>query len=130
MDVLVLAKVAAVMLLLDGIWIYLVAGNAFSSVIENIQGSAMKIRPVGAVVAYAAMILLFSQFTTKESSGWDVFLLGFLVYAIYDGTNYALLDKYDLKTAIVDAVWGGCIFWMTSRLVYKSSNGLAALMKM
>jgi uncharacterized membrane protein len=118
MDLLLLAKIAAVMLILDGIWIYLIAGNAFSLVVENIQGSIMKIRPVGAVVAYAAMILLFNQFITKESSGWDAFLLGFLAYSIFDGTNYALFDKYDLKTAIVDATWGGCLFWLTSKIVF------------
>ena len=118
MDLLLLAKIAAVMLILDGMWIYTVAGNAFSSMVENIQGSAMKIRPVGAVVAYAAMILLFNQFITKESSGWDAFLLGFLAYAIYDGTNYALIDKWDLKTAIVDATWGGFLFFLTSRIVF------------
>ena len=118
MDPLLFVKIAAVMLLLDGIWIYLVAGNAFSSMVQNIQGSAMKIRPGGAIVAYAAMILLFNQFITKESSGWDAFLLGFLAYLIFDGTNYALIDKWDLKTAIVDATWGGFLFWLTSKIVF------------
>ena len=118
MDVLLLVKIAAVMLILDGIWIYLVGGNAFSSMVRDIQGSAMKIRPGGAFVAYAAMILLFNQFITKESSGWDAFLLGFLSYAIYDGTNYALIDKWDLQTAIVDATWGGLLFFLTSQIVF------------
>jgi uncharacterized membrane protein len=118
MDPLLLVKIAAVMLILDGIWIYTVAGNAFSSVVENIQGSIMKVRPLGAVVAYASMILLFNQFITKESSGWDAFLLGFFAYAIFDGTNYALFDNYDLKTAVVDAAWGGILFWLTSRIVF------------
>ena len=118
MDLLLLAKIAAVMLILDGIWIYLIAGNAFSSMVENIQGSAMKIRPAGAVVAYAAMILLFNQFITRESSGWDAFLLGFLAYSIFDGTNYAMIDKWDLKTAVTDATWGGSLFWLTSKIVF------------
>jgi uncharacterized membrane protein len=118
MDPLLLVKIAAVMLVLDFVWIYLIAGNAFSAVVENIQGSIMKVRPGGAVVAYTAMILLFNQFITKESSGWDAFLLGFLAYAIFDGTNYALFDNYDLKTAVVDAAWGGILFWLTSRIVF------------
>jgi len=113
-----LLKIAGVMLTLDFIWLYLVAGNAFSAVVDNIQGSIMKVRPLGAVVAYTAMILLFNQFITKESSGWDAFLLGFFAYAIFDGTNYALFDKYDLKTAVVDAAWGGALFWLTYKIVY------------
>jgi len=118
MDVLLLVKIAIIMLVLDGIWIYTNAGDAFSSMIQNIQGSAMKIRPGGAFVAYASMILLFNQFITKESSGWDAFLLGFLLYAIYDGTNYALFDNWDLQTAIVDATWGGLLFFLTSQIVF------------
>jgi len=118
MDPLLLFKIAAVMLVLDGIWIYLIAGNAFSAVVENIQGSIMKVRPGGAVVAYTAMILLFNQFITKESSGWDAFLLGFLAYAIFDGTNYSIFSNYDLKTAVVDSAWGGILFWLTSRIVF------------
>lgn len=118
MDVSLLIKIAITMLVLDGIWIYLVAGNAFSSMVQSIQGSAMKIRPGGALVAYAAMILLFNQFITKESSGWDAFLLGFLAYTIYDGTNYALFDNWDLQTAIVDATWGGLLFFLTSQIVF------------
>ena len=118
MDLLILTKVAVVMLVLDFAWIYTVAGNAFSAVVENIQGSAMKVRPLGAVVAYAAMIILFSKFITKETSGLDAFLLGFLAYAIFDGTNYALFDKYDMKTAVVDAVYGGSLFWLTSKIVF------------
>ena len=34
-----LLKIAGVMLTLDFIWLYLIAGNAFSAVVENIQGS-------------------------------------------------------------------------------------------
>jgi len=113
-----LLKIAGVMLTLDFIWLYLVAGNAFSAVVDNIQGSIMKVRPLGAVVAYTAMILLFNQFITKESSGWDAFLLGFLAYLIFDGTNFAIFQKYDLKTAVVDAAWGGALFWLTYKIVY------------
>lgn len=118
MDPIFITKVAAVMLILDGIWLYLAAGDAFSRVVENIQGSVMKVRPLGAVVAYSAMILLFYKFVTKQTSGLDVFLLGFLTYAIFDGTNYALFRKYDMQTAIVDALWGGSLFWLTSRIVF------------
>ena len=118
MDPVMFVKIATTMLLLDSIWIYLVAGNAFSSMIHDIQGSVMKIRHRGVVVAYAAMILLFNTFITRESSGWNAFLLGFLTYALFDGTNYALFDAWNPRTAIIDSVWGGLLFWLTSRLVF------------
>jgi len=33
-------------------------------------------------------------------------LFGFVVYGIYNGTNYATLDNYDARSAIYDTAWG------------------------
>jgi uncharacterized membrane protein len=33
-------------------------------------------------------------------------LYGFVMYAVYDMTNYALVDKWPLRMSIVDICWG------------------------
>jgi uncharacterized membrane protein len=33
-------------------------------------------------------------------------LYGFILYAVYDMTNYALVDKWPLRMSIVDICWG------------------------
>lgn len=33
-------------------------------------------------------------------------LLGFVVYGVYDFTNYAVIANYSLKMLVVDVIWG------------------------
>ena len=49
----------------------------------------------------------------------DAFLLGFTTYAIYDLTNYALLNKYSFKLGLMDSIWGGTLFALTNYIVNK-----------
>ncbi|AGE53345.1 putative membrane protein (DUF2177) [Paramecium bursaria Chlorella virus Fr5L] len=111
-------KSSAIMLTLDFLWIWLVAGKMFAKMTENIQQNKMTVKPVGALVAYVALILLFNTFIHKETPDIKAFLLGALVYAVYDGTNYALFDKWDAKTAFIDILWGGGLFYLTKKLTF------------
>ena len=111
-------KSSAIMLALDFVWIWLVAGKMFTRMTENIQQTPMTVKPAGAIVAYTAMILLFNTFINKETSDIHAFLLGALTYAVYDGTNYALFDKWDAKTAFLDVLWGGVLFYITKKLTF------------
>ena len=111
-------KSSAIMLALDFFWIWLIAGKMFAQMTENIQQNKMTVRPVGALASYVALILLFNIFIHKETKDIDAFLLGALVYAVYDGTNYALFDKWDAKTAFIDILWGGCLFYITKKLTF------------
>jgi uncharacterized membrane protein len=106
------------MLALDFVWIWLVAGKMFTRMTENIQQTKMTVKPTGALIAYGAMILMFTAFIHKETKDIDAFLLGASVYAIYDGTNYALFEKWDAKTAFLDILWGGCLFYITKKLTF------------
>lgn len=40
--------------------------------------------------------------------GWGL-AYGLILYGVYDFTNYSLLDKYPLRMALVDILWGGFI---------------------
>ena len=59
------------------------------------------------LVAAGLTTLLFSL---KEKNRWKIFLIGFLygfvVYGVYNGTNYATIEKYKVRTAIIDTLWG------------------------
>ncbi|AGE58159.1 putative membrane protein (DUF2177) [Paramecium bursaria Chlorella virus NW665.2] len=111
-------KSSAIMLTLDFLWIWLVAGKMFAKMTENIQQNKMTVKPTGALVAYVALILLFNTFIHKETPDIKAFLLGALVYAVYDGTNFALFEKWDAKTAFIDILWGGTLFYITKKLTF------------
>lgn len=49
--------------------------------------------------------------------GWGA-LLGFVVYSVYDLTNYAVLRGWTLKVTLIDIVWGTFACGMLSLLLY------------
>jgi len=111
-----LAIIAVTMLVLDIAWITLFMGKMFTPMIEKIQGKPLVMRPLGGVLAYAAMIGLF--YTFKDTlTPLKAFLLGVGVFMTYDFTSYALFSDWDLKNAIIDSTWGGILFLIT-KIVY------------
>ncbi|AGE50276.1 putative membrane protein (DUF2177) [Acanthocystis turfacea Chlorella virus Canal-1] len=111
-----LATIAITMLVLDIAWITVFMGKAFTPMIEKIQGKPLVMRPLGGLLAYAAMIGLMCMFK-DDLTPLKAFLLGVGVFATYDFTNYALLSDWDFKTALIDTTWGGVLFLLT-KLVY------------
>ena len=49
----------------------------------------------------------------------DAFLLGVLIYGVYDFTNYATLKKWTLAFSIKDTLWGGTVFTLSTFIIYK-----------
>ena len=43
----------------------------------------------------------------------DLFLVGFLGYAIYDFTNLATLKNWNVLLSVIDPIWGGTLFVLT-----------------
>ena len=95
MDIKTIIISSIVLLSLD--YIYL-KGNTkyFHKVFKNIQNSKMNIRIEGVILCYIALIILLNYFLLDDEKRTvkDAFLLGFLVYAIYDTTNYTTFDKW------------------------------------
>ena len=100
--------IAVIALVIDVPWLYLNQGWS-SELIRGIQGSAISIRVLPALVVYAAIGYLIS---TASSIGGAA-ALGVATYAIYDFTNYATLKNYDPLFAVVDTMWGGLLFGLT-----------------
>ena len=82
----------------------------------------MKFRLIPAILCYVALISAIYIFVintndTKENKIFKAFILGLCIYAVYELTNYALLDKWDIKTVIIDTLWGGVLFAITTFLI-------------
>jgi uncharacterized membrane protein len=104
MNILNYIFVALLFVAVDSIWLYLGSGLS-QSMIKDIQGSPLKLRMWPGAVVYIALAYL----VTIPKNNTDAFLLGFASYAIYDFTNYAILDKYSLQFAVMDTTWGGIL---------------------
>jgi uncharacterized membrane protein len=108
---------AIVLVVLDSIYLNLIKGH-FSALIKNIQGSQLVVNYVGAAVCYIFLITGLNYFIIKPNrSIQDAFLLGLVIYGVYETTNYALFKGWTLFTVIVDTLWGGILFALTTYIV-------------
>ena len=108
-----------IMILLDSIYIY-INKDLFSKQVAAVQRVALELRPLGAIVCYIALIFGLYYFILKNKKPvFDAFLLGLVIYAVYDSTTYALLKKWDIHVALMDMLWGGILFAITTWATYK-----------
>jgi uncharacterized membrane protein len=47
----------------------------------------------------------------------DAFLLGIIIYGVYETTNLALFKNWSILTVIIDTLWGGILFATTTYIV-------------
>ena len=111
---------AIVLVVLDSIYLNLIKEH-FSALIKNIQGSPLVLNMrsyVSIAVCYIFLITGLNYFIIKPNrSIQDAFLLGLVIYGVYETTNYALFKKWTLFTVIVDTLWGGILFALTTYIV-------------
>lgn len=102
-------------------YVYLTTfSNAFSKQIESIQGSPFKMNMYSAIACYLLIIFGLNHFIiNKKGSLLDAFLLGFVIYGIFDTTTLALFKDWSVKLAVIDSVWGGILFMTTTYVTYK-----------
>ena len=106
------------LLVLDGIYIYL-THKIFADQIVNVQRVVMTLKPMGALVCYALLIAGLNYFIIQRNRSIpEAFFLGLLIYGVYDSTNYATLKKWEAKVAIMDTLWGGSLFALTTAITY------------
>jgi uncharacterized membrane protein len=97
-------------LLFDTGYLYL-NKNFFTNMVYDIQDSAMTIRWSPVIICYAFIVLGIYYFIIREKKSiYEAFLLGLVIYVVYDSTNYATLTNYSLSFAIMDTLWGGILF--------------------
>jgi uncharacterized membrane protein len=91
--------------LLDLPWLT-ISSKWSGDMIRDIQGSALVLNPVPALIVYLALGFL----ATIPTSPVESFGLGAATYAVYDFTNLATLKKYQPLFALADTFWGGVLF--------------------
>ena len=105
--------ITAVLLVLDVIYFTLI-GNYFSELIETIQGCALRVKLDAVILCYIFLVFAIYHFLVKEKKTVvDAFILGFVIYGIYDLTNMATIAKWPWQLVIVDTIWGGILFATT-----------------
>jgi uncharacterized membrane protein len=100
-------------------FIYLnIMKSYFDNQVEKIQGTKIKMNLLGALLCYIFLIAGINYFIIKpRKSISDAFILGIIIYGVYETTNYALFKNWSILTVIMDTLWGGILFALTTYLV-------------
>ena len=111
-----------VMLGLDVIYLNAMR-DMFEIQIAAVQRVALQFRPLGAVICYILLITGLYYFILQDRRPIsDAFFLGIVIYGVYESTTYALLKQWKIKTMIMDTLWGGILFALTTGIVYWVSD--------
>jgi len=118
----IIAATSIIFVLLDSVYLSLMS-SYFNNQVKSIQGSAIKLNMVASILCYISLIFGLYYFILKDKrSIVDAFLLGLVIYSVYDLTTLALLKNWFVTTAVIDTLWGGILFALTTTFVYKLSN--------
>jgi uncharacterized membrane protein len=100
-------------------FIYLnVIKDYFFNQIKQVQGSDPKVNFLGVALCYIFLIAGINYFIIKpRKSVSEAFLLGIVIYGVYETTNYALFKNWSIFTVIIDTLWGGLLFAFTTYIV-------------
>ena len=102
---------------IDSVYLFLTKA-IFGEMVAKIQRTAIQFRLEGAIIVYLLLAVALYYFIVKPGlSVWEAGLLGLVIYGTFDFTNYAMFKNYDLKTAIMDTVWGSILFALTTLIV-------------
>ena len=72
------------------------------------------------ILCYVFIIFGLNYFIIQPHKNvQDAFLLGLVIYAIYELTTKALFKNWSYLTVILDTLWGGILFGLTTGIVYK-----------
>jgi uncharacterized membrane protein len=108
---------AIVLITIDFIYLQSIK-SYFQKQVQSVQGSAMQINYLGAAICYIFLIVGINYFIIKPNrSVKDAFLLGLVIYGVYETTNYALFKNWSIITVIIDTLWGGILFAITTYIV-------------
>ena len=108
---------AIVFISIDFIYLNLLKGY-FNKQIQMVQGSEIKIKFLGVGLCYIFLITGINYFIIKpHKSVSEAFLLGIIIYGVYETTNYALFKNWSILSVIIDTLWGGLLFASTTYIV-------------
>jgi uncharacterized membrane protein len=99
----------------------------WNKLLVRIQGSPLKVKMLPAVLCYALIVFSWYYFIYSEHrvhrnvlrSVKTAFILGFVIYGIYELTNAAIINKWGWKYVIMDTLWGGILYALVTYIALK-----------
>lgn len=110
---------AIVLLSLDYIYLNLMS-SYFQNQVKRVQKTPLKMNFVGVALCYILLIIGLYYFIIKPNkSVSDAFLLGLVIYGVYETTTLGLFTNWSILTVIIDTLWGASLFAITTFIINK-----------
>ena len=107
---------SAVLIALDALFLNVMAKPLQSNVFQ-VQGSPLRLNFVAVMACYVFLIFGLNYFILKpERTVLDAFWFGLVINGVYETTTMASFKKWKLRNAVIDILWGGVLFSLTTYL--------------
>jgi uncharacterized membrane protein len=98
------------MLVMDWAWLSSTSVST-KQMFARLQGQPLEFKWIPAALTYLIMTAAIYFFAVEPADTWITAAgrgaaMGFVMYGVYDFTNYATLAKYPLSFALTDLAWG------------------------
>ena len=98
--------------------------SKFTKQIKIIQNKEVIVKKIPAFIAYLLLTIALYYFIIRKKDNYktnndmikDAVILGSLIYGIFDATNLTLFDKWTIDLFIIDTIWGGILFGLSTYL--------------
>ena len=101
-----------VLLLIDIPWISFVMKPLYKNVFP------IKLNHIAALIAYLSMVITYPFFIQPQKSLYkkiiNSIILGIAIYGTYGFTLAAVYEKYPMKIALTETIWGMTLFTLTT----------------
>jgi len=112
-------KVSILLLVIDYVFLKLISKH-FNNQVSLVQGEEITMDYYGAGLSYLFLIIGLKVFILdKNASLKEAFILGLIIYGVYEATTKALLKNWKWETVLIDSIWGGVLFTLTTYLYRK-----------
>jgi uncharacterized membrane protein len=114
----ILFLISAILLVVIDFFYLNIIRSYFENQVKIVQGSPLQVNFLGLILSYIFLIFGLNYFIIKsKKSAYDAFLLGILIYGVFETTNYALFKKWSFFTVILDTLWGGTLFAIVTFII-------------
>lgn len=110
-------KILCILLLIDIPVITYFNSEMYFSMFKKINNNQDmiidKTKIISGIIAYLLLAFgLYYFIVNKNLTKNDAFILGIIIYGVYNTTNYFTINNYLIDVAIKDTLWGASAFYL------------------
>ena len=110
-------KSILIIILIDIFFLKLSAKH-FNKQVKVIQGTNINLKLLPTILAYIFLGVGHKYFILDKNENHNMaFLLGLVIYGTYESTNMAIFDKWNIKSFIIDTIWGAVLFYLATFII-------------